>query len=162
MIWLLAHRAGVKSARSGTQRRSGLSQRMRAYATVSPTPPEIERLPLAGVHLSGFAAVVSVHMTILSAPVKQASLTSAVPSLSVVLPLQGAPEVIEKPPNGPHELIVVGGTGGCDATWRHPAAVNPATAANPRSANLLTSANFFASTTMAPFPRIRPPPKPAS
>jgi hypothetical protein len=129
---------------------------MRAYATVSPTPPEIERLPLAGVHLSGLAAVVSVHITILSAPLKQASLTRAVPSVSVVLPLQGAPDVIEKPPSGPHELIVVGGTWGCGATWRHPAAVSPAAAATAKSANLLTNANLFANATIATLPRIRP------
>ena len=51
--------------------------------------------------------MVSVHNTILSAPLKHVSLTKAVPSLSVALPLHGAPEVIEKPPIGPHELIVV-------------------------------------------------------
>jgi hypothetical protein len=95
---------------------------------VSPTPPEIDRLPEAGVHLTGFAAVVSVHITILSAPVKHTSLTVAVPSVSVVLPAHGAPEDIEKPPSGPHELIVVGGTGGCDATCKHPDAINPAIA----------------------------------
>jgi hypothetical protein len=130
---------------------------MRAYATVSPMPPEIERLPLAGVHLSGFAAVVSVHSTILSAPVKHMSLTEAVPSLSVALPLQGAPEDIEKPPIGPHELIVVGGTGGCGATCKHPAAIKPAIAA-PATINLaiigLKKAN------LETIPRISPPPQP--
>jgi hypothetical protein len=124
---------------------------MRAYATVSPTPPEIERLPLAGVHLSGFAAVVSVHITMLSAPVKHASLTLAVPSLSVARPAHGAPEVIEKVPSGPHELIVVGGTGGCGATCKHPEATNPATAA-AAIVNLET----------ANIPRIRPPPQPVT
>src|SRR5258708_114156 len=91
-------------------------------------PPEIARLPAAGVHRRGFAAVMSVHITILSAPVKHASLTDAVPSLSVALPVQGAPELIEKPPIGPHELIVVGGTGGCAATCKHPLAIDPAIA----------------------------------
>jgi hypothetical protein len=84
------------------------------------------------VHLTGFAAVVSVHITMLSAPVKHASLTEAVPSLSVALPVQGAPEDIAKPPSGPHELIVVAGTGGCGATCKHPAIVNPSRASIPR------------------------------
>jgi hypothetical protein len=130
---------------------------MRAYATVSPMPPEIERLPLAGVHLSGFAAVVSVHSTILSAPVKHMSLTEAVPSLSVALPLQGAPEDIEKPPIGPHELIVVGGTGGCGATCKHPAAIKPAIAA-PATINLAIVGPKKA--TLETIPRISPPPQP--
>jgi hypothetical protein len=129
---------------------------MRAYATVSPMPPEIARLPLAGVHLSGFAAVVSVHSTILSAPVKHTSLTEAVPSLSVALPLQGAPDVIEKPPIGPHELIVVGGTGGCGATCKHPAAINPAIAA-PAISNLAIVG--LKTATLEIIPRIRPPPQ---
>lgn len=119
-------------------------------------PPEIVRLPLAGVHLSGFAAVVSVHITILSAPVKHVSLTEAVPSLSVALPVQGAPEDIAKPPIGPHELTVVGGTGGCGATCKHPAAISPAIAApatiNLESPKILTTANVG---TILP---IRPPP----
>ena len=72
--------------------------------------------------------MVSVHITMLSAPVKHASLTLAVPSLSVALPAHGAPEVIEKAPSGPHELIVVGGTGGCGATCKHPLAIDPAIA----------------------------------
>jgi hypothetical protein len=92
------------------------------------------------VHLTGLAAVVSVHITMLSAPVKHASLTEAVPSLSVALPVQGAPEDIAKPPIGPHELIVVAGTGGCGATCKHPAIVNPS------KANIAT------------IPRILPPP----
>jgi hypothetical protein len=108
------------------------------------------------VHLSGFAAVVSVHITILSAPVKHASLTEAVPSLSVALPVQGAPEDIEKPPIGPQEFIVVGGTGGCGATCKHPVAIKPAIATlatiNLESAQILTSAN------LGTIPRIRPPP----
>jgi hypothetical protein len=111
---------------------------------------------LAGVHLSGFAAVVSVHSTILSAPVKHTSLTEAVPSLSVALPLQGAPEVIEKPPIGPHELIVVGGTGGCGATCKHPAAINPAIAA-PAISNLAIVG--LKTATLEIIPRIRPPPQ---
>jgi hypothetical protein len=85
----------------------------------------------------------------LSAPLKHASLTLAVPSLSVALPAHGAPEVIEKVPSGPHELIVVGGTGGCGATCKHPEAINPATAA-AAVVNLET----------ANIPRIRPPPQP--
>jgi hypothetical protein len=123
---------------------------------VSPIPPEIARLPLAGVHLSGFAAVVSVHSTILSAPVKHTSLTEAVPSLSVALPLQGAPEVIEKPPIGVHELIVVGGTGGCGATCKHPAAINPAIAA-PAISDLAIVG--LKTATLEIIPRIRPPPQ---
>ena len=83
------------------------------------------------MHLTGFAAVVSVHITILSDPVKHASLTDAVPSLSVALPVQGAPEDIEKPPIGPHELIVVGGTGGCEATCKHPGAISNPAAVSP-------------------------------
>jgi len=102
------------------------------------------------VHLTGFAAVVSVHITILSAPVKHTSLTDAVPPLSVVFPLQGAPEDIENPPIGPHELIVVGGIGGCGATCKHPAAINPAIA-TPAIINLLTIP-------LANIPRIRTPP----
>jgi hypothetical protein len=102
------------------------------------------------VHLTAFAAVVSVHITIFSAPVKHASETEAVPSLSVALPAQGAPEVIEKPPIGPHELTVVGGTGGCDATCRHPVAINPA-AARAAIASLKD-------VTFANVPRIRPSP----
>jgi hypothetical protein len=129
---------------------------MRAYATVSPMPPEIERLPLAGVHLSGFAAVVSVHSTILSAPVKHMSLTEAVPSLSVALPLQGAPEDIEKPPIGPHELIVVGGTGGCGATCKHPAAIKPAIAAPTINLAIVG----LKKATLETIPRISPPPQP--
>src|SRR5580704_3070192 len=35
-----------------------------------------------------------------------------------------------KPPSGPHELIVVGGTAGCGCTCRHPAAVINAIAAS--------------------------------
>src|ERR1700682_6652953 len=76
----------------------------------------------------------------LSAPVKHASLTEAVPSLRVALPVQGAPEDIAKPPIGPHELIVVAGTGGCGATCKHPAIINPS------RANIAT------------IPRILPPP----
>jgi hypothetical protein len=127
---------------------------------VSPTPPEIERLPLAGVHLTGLAAVVSVHITIFSAPVKHASLTEAVPSLSVALPVQGAPEDIEKPPIGPHELIVVGGTGGCGATCKHPLAIRPA-AASPTIVSLeieLTNVKVLAIANIETIPRIRPPP----
>jgi hypothetical protein len=101
------------------------------------------------VHLTGFAAVVSVHITILSAPVKHTSLTDAVPPLSVVFPLQGAPEDIENPPIGPHELIVVGGTGGCGATCKHPAAINPAIA---------TPAINLPTIPLANIPLIRPPP----
>jgi hypothetical protein len=123
---------------------------------VSPIPPEIARLPLAGVHLSGFAAVVSVHSTILSAPVKHTSLTEAVPSLSVALPLQGAPDVIEKPPIGPHELIVVGGTGGCGATCKHPAAINPAIAAPAISDLAIVGLKTAA---LEIIPRILPPPQ---
>jgi hypothetical protein len=84
------------------------------------------------------------------------SLIEAVPSLSVALPLQGAPEDIEKPPIGPHELIVVGGTGGCGATCKHPAAINPTIAA-PAIIELtiigLKGAN------LETIPRIRPPPQ---
>ena len=115
-------------------------------------PPEIERLPLVGVHLSGFAAVVSVHNTILSAPLKHVSLTKAVPSLSVARPLHGAPEVIEKPPIGPQELIVVEGTGGCGATCKHPLAINPASA-NPETANL-KSANLGTIPPIHPTPSV--------
>ena len=122
---------------------------------VSPTPPEIERLPLAGVHLIGFAAVVSVHITILSAPVKHASLTEAVPSLSVALPVQGAPEDTVKPPIGPHELIVVGGTGGCGATCKHPLAINPVIAA-PTTIDLAIAG--LKNANLETIPRIRPPP----
>jgi hypothetical protein len=108
------------------------------------------------VHLTGFAAVVSVHITILSAPVKHASLTEAVPSLSVALPVHGAPEDIEKPPIGPHELIVVGGTGGCGATCKHPVAINPPTTSaaiiNRENAKVLRGAYI------GTIPRIRPPP----
>ncbi|HVB80972.1 MAG TPA: hypothetical protein VNE82_13625 [Candidatus Binataceae bacterium] len=106
------------------------------------------------MHLIGFAAVVSVHITILSVPVKHASLTEAVPSLSVALPLQGTPEDIEKPPIGPHEFIVVGGTGGCDATCKHPLAINPATA----SAVTVNLGSALKSASPATIPRIRPPP----
>ena len=95
---------------------------------------------MLGKMMTGLAAVVSVHITMLSAPVKHASLTEAVPSLSVALPVQGAPEDIAKPPIGPHELIVVAGTGGCGATCKHPAIVNPS------RANIAT------------IPRILPPP----
>jgi hypothetical protein len=91
-----------------------------------------------------------VHITILSAPVKHASLTEAVPSLSVARPLQGAPEDIENPPSGPHEFIVVGGAGGCGATCKHPLAINPAIA-NPAIVNLKSA-------TIGTIPRIRPPP----
>lgn len=98
------------------------------------------------MHLTGFAAVVSVHITILSAPVKHASLTEAVPSLNVALPVQGAPEDIEKPPIGPHELIVVGGTGGCGATCKHPVVIRPATASpaivDRENVKLLSGANI--------------------
>src|SRR5271166_7041229 len=95
----------------------------------------------------------------LSAPVKHASLTEAVPSLRVALPVQGAPEDIEKPPIGPHELIVVGGTGGCDATCKHPVAVNPATISPPiinrENVNPLRGANVGAN--IETIPRILPP-----
>ncbi len=113
------------------------------------------------MHLTGFAAVVSVHITMLSAPVKQASLTEAVPSLSVALPLQGAPEDIANPPSGPHELTVVGGTGGCDATCKHPDAINPAIA-SPAIINIdsalesaLASADILTSANIGTIPRIR-------
>jgi hypothetical protein len=112
------------------------------------------------VHLTGFAAVVSVHITILSAPVKHPSLTEAVPSLSVALPVQGAPEDIEKPPIGPHEFIVVGGTGGCGATCKHPLAIRPATA-SPAIINLqnvLKNVKVLAFANIGTIPRIRPPP----
>jgi hypothetical protein len=112
------------------------------------------------VHLTGFAAVVSVHITILSAPVKHASLTEAVPSLSVALPVQGAPEDIEKPPIGPHEFIVVGGTGGCGATCRHPLAIRPATASPAiiSLGNVLENMKMPARANIGTIPRIRPPP----
>ena len=87
---------------------------------------------MPGVHLTGFAAVVSVHITISLVPLKHASLTDAVPSLSVTLPAHGAPEVTENPPSGPHELIEVGGTGGCGATCKHPLIIR-AEAANHRT-----------------------------
>jgi hypothetical protein len=114
----------------------------------------MERLPYAGVHLIGFAAVTSVHITILSSPVKHASVTDAVPPLSVALPVHGAPEDIAKPPIGPHELTVVGGTAGCDATCKHPVAIVPATASptitSLENLNILTRANIET------IPRIRP------
>jgi len=40
--------------------------------------------------------------------------------LSVAEPAQLEPEVIVKPPIGLQELMVVGGTAGCGATWRQP------------------------------------------
>jgi hypothetical protein len=40
--------------------------------------------------------------------------------LSVAVPEQLEPEVIVKPPIGLQELMVVGGTAGCGATWRQP------------------------------------------
>lgn len=95
------------------------------------------------------------HITILSAPVKHASLTEAVPSLSVALPLQGAPEDIAKPPSGPHELIVVDGTGGCGATCKHPLAINAA-AASPAIVNL-TDVNILTRANIGTISRISPP-----
>jgi hypothetical protein len=73
------------------------------------------------VHLIALGAVISVHITMLSAPVKQGSLTVADPPFKVARPAQVAPEDIVKPPIGLHEVIVVGGTGGGEATCKHPA-----------------------------------------
>ena len=42
---------------------------------MSPAVPETVRNPLPGMHMTGFAAVVSVHMTMLSLPVMQVALT---------------------------------------------------------------------------------------
>ena len=62
--------------------------------------------------MTALAAVVSVHITIFSLLVKQGSLTEAMPPLRVAWPAQVAPDDIENPPSGDHELIVVGGTAG--------------------------------------------------
>jgi hypothetical protein len=83
---------------------------------MSPAVPATVRKPLPGMHMTGFAAVVSVHMTILSLPVKHAALTEVSLLLSMAKPAQFDPEVIVKPPNGPQELIVVGGAAGCGCT----------------------------------------------
>ena len=56
---------------------------IRAYEIVSPPAPEIVRKPDPGLHWTALAAVVSVHITMLSAPVKHGSLTEARPALSV-------------------------------------------------------------------------------
>lgn len=83
--------------------------------------PAIDNDPFAGVHRIALGAVISVHITISSLPVKQGSLTVADPPVRVARPAHVAPEDIVKPPIGPHEVIVVGGTGGGDATCKHPA-----------------------------------------
>jgi hypothetical protein len=93
----------------------------RAYEIVSSGAPAIDNDPFAGVHRIALGAVISVHITISSLPVKQGSLTVADPPVRVARPAQVAPEDIVKPPIGPHEVIVVGGTGGGDATCKHPA-----------------------------------------
>jgi hypothetical protein len=88
---------------------------------VSSGAPAIDKDPLDGVHLIALGAVISVHITMLSVPLKQGSLTVADPPLRVARPAQVAPEDIVKPPIGPHEVIVVGGTGGAAGTCTHPA-----------------------------------------
>ena len=62
----------------------------------------------------------SVHMTMLSLPVKHEALTDISLMLSAAEPAQLEPEVIVKPPMGPQELIVVGGTAGCGCISRQP------------------------------------------
>jgi hypothetical protein len=87
---------------------------------VSSGAPAIDKDPFDGVHLIALGAVISVHITMLSVAVKQGSLTVADPPFKVARPAQVAPEDIVKPPIGLHEVIVVGGTGGGDATCKHP------------------------------------------
>ena len=58
--------------------------------------------------------------------------------LSAAEPAQFDPEVILKPPSGPQELIVVGGTAGCGATSRQPLSNTSA----PIARNVLYTAYF--------------------
>jgi hypothetical protein len=88
---------------------------------VSLEAPAIAREPLDGVHEIALGAVISVHITMLSLPVKQESLTVADPPFRVARPAQVAPEDIVNPPIGLHEVMVVGGTGGACGTCKHPA-----------------------------------------
>jgi hypothetical protein len=95
---------------------------------VSSGAPAIDSDPLDGVHLIAFGALMSVHITMLSVPVKHGSLTVADPPLSVARPAQAAPDDMVKPPIGLHDVIVVGGTAGGGATCRHPQITSATTA----------------------------------
>ena len=85
--------------------------------------PAILKRPDPAVQLTADGDEVSVQITTFSLLLKHGSCTVTEPLISVAWPAQLAPDDMVKPPNGPYELIVVGGGVGSGGTIRQPQTV---------------------------------------